>query len=301
MSSFLKEVDEGLKGLNQGLDMGLPKFNRILSGVHPGMIYTLAAEPKAGKTTIFNIMFMLGPYLSGYPKLNIDYFATEMPLVETIANCISYMIYREEGIVLDSEYILGRKRDPDTGKPVKLSRREIEMVTHYYKTWMEPLFGVYDYETGKVKTRGIVNYHQYKPTAEGFKKYMFNVLTRRGTFSHKNIAGDRITDGWTPFDPEVRNLVLFDHIRGVNQESALTMKKTVDSISSTAVDLRNWCKITFAFTVHLNRGITDINKIKFMKETLYPDDTLIKDSGNLAEDFLGIVIKSLKPFMSCRF
>ena len=62
------------------------------------------------------------------------------------------------------------------------------------------------------------------------------------------------------------------------------MKQTVDKYIEYSVELRNWCNYTFAHIIHLNRGLTEIGRMKEFGDMLFPGSDDIKDTGNLAED-----------------
>ena len=48
---FLKEVDRGLKGLNKGLPMSLPKLESIIGGIQRKRYDLIFAESGVGKSS----------------------------------------------------------------------------------------------------------------------------------------------------------------------------------------------------------------------------------------------------------
>ena len=49
--NFLKEVDRGLKGLNKGLPMSLPKLEAIIGGIQRKRYDLIFAESGVGKSS----------------------------------------------------------------------------------------------------------------------------------------------------------------------------------------------------------------------------------------------------------
>ena len=62
------------------------------------------------------------------------------------------------------------------------------------------------------------------------------------------------------------------------------MKENVDKVIEYMVELRNLCKYIFIPIIHLNRSMTDIQRMKYMGDTLFPGPEDVKDTGNLSEE-----------------
>jgi len=58
----------------------------------------------------------------------------------------------------------------------------------------------------------------------------------------------------------------------------------VDKYVEYQVEFRNWCGFTFVDIIHLNRNLSDISRLKYNSEFLYPTGDDIKETGNLSED-----------------
>ena len=55
------------------------------------------------------------------------------------------------------------------------------------------------------------------------------------------------------------------------------MKENVDKMIEYMVDIRNMYKYTFVPIIHLNRSMTDVNRLKFMDDMIFPNGDDIKD------------------------
>ena len=61
-------------------------------------------------------------------------------------------------------------------------------------------------------------------------------------------------------------------------------KETVDKYSEYTCELRNDYGYTFVHIIHLNRSLSDVERLKHFKEDIYPSSDDIKDTGNISED-----------------
>jgi len=84
-----------------------------------------------------------------------------------------------------------------------------------------------------------------------------------------------------PKDDEY-SIVMTDHLRKLLYKDYL--KKTIDDYSSMSVDLRNAYGFSFVHIIHLNRSISEGQRIRQFGNYIYPTSEDIKDTGNLSED-----------------
>ena len=122
--------------------------------------------------------------------------------------------------------------------------------------------------------------------------YIMNYADNNGEFIHETyttkensqqVQKKRII-GYKPKNPKKYTIIITDHIRKVKPESNFTLKQTIDKWISYQVWLRNICGFTFVNIVHTNRDLGDVDKLKFMKDEIYPTSDSVKDSGNLSEE-----------------
>lgn len=302
--NLLAEVKKGLKGLNQGLHFYSTKMNRYLGGIHP-FYYVVAAAAKAGKTSFVDQNVIIGPYLAKeHEGIEWHYFSTEISRVAKEAKIIACLAFIKHSVKLDADLILGRKRD-HTGSPLLMNAVQQKMVEEIYHQDIIPLFGEFDPATGKQITPGRIKFYPGRYTPSEIREIIFAVARANGTFSTTKInvidpkgktVEKEIVTGYTPTNSK-RIIIIVDHMRGIKREPNLDRKTNIDKLSEHFVDIRDWFKFSIFGVIHLNRSITNIERIKLHRETLYPTDEDLKDSGNPVEDFLGEFLASLTSLL----
>ena len=90
--------------------------------------------------------------------------------------------------------------------------------------------------------------------------------------------------GYNPNNPKEFIMIIFDTIRKIPRERGFSMKENIDKMIEYSVEIRNLCKYIFIPIIHLNRSMTDVQRMKFMGDMLFPASDDVKDSGNLAEE-----------------
>jgi hypothetical protein len=230
------------------------------------------------------------------------YFSFEVDRIEKESKFIAHFFYRDYGIssfmfedeVIDisADYFLGKVKAKRTGKPVLVSDEHDVLVREIYEKRIIPIFGEYSAD-GKKITEGVVDCIEQRTNPTGMRNYVLHYAKANGAFitekyktrNDKNEVVERErTVGYKPNNPELYTIIITDHVRKLSDERGYTMKQLIDKWAEYQVELRNWCSFSFVNIVHLNRAISSIERIKFMKETLYPTGDDIKDSGNLSED-----------------
>ncbi len=116
----------------------------------------------------------------------------------------------------------------------------------------------------------------------------------KGYFSSHRVLNDTIEEGkkvtkkrligYNIANKQKRTIIITDHIRKLKRERGYSMKENMDKWIEYTVELRNFCHFTFVHIVHLNRSISNIERLKFNGEYIYPTGEDVKDSGNLSEE-----------------
>ena len=301
---------KGLNAKNKGLPTGIPKLDRAIHGIQQGVLIGLAGSPKSGKSTLCDSAFLLSPYLYSLTRddlnLKVFYWSLEMDKVSVRFRSIAYFFYVDYNIstvtlapgrtymgsnifTMSSSYLLGKLQD-DAGKDIVVSERHQTMVIDIINNRINPMFGEYS-SNGKKLSTGVVDIiedrNDSNPT--GIYNNLMDYAATKGTFSYETYTksggatGKRLS-GYTPNNPDDRVIVIIDHMRALKRERGFTMKQNMDKLTEYQIIIRNLCKYTFVDILHLNRNISDIQRIKFNNEFLYPNDDDLKDSGNLSED-----------------
>lgn len=307
--NFIETFNEGQKGGSRGLYMGegLKSVSQVINGVQKAKIYGVGAAPKAGKTTFADYGFVIEPYLDAV-KCNIPfeviYFSYEIDRVSKEFDFASHFISRDFGITeielpegttkegssiieMSSDYLMGRIQDDDNNI-IKINSEVQKALKIVYETRIVPLFGEFAKDGTRIK-KGIIDFNEDRENPTGIWKYLLNYAKENGTIKTKtytNKEGNKKQKviGYTPNDADKIVLVIIDHLRKVKEERGFTLKQTVDKTIAYSVELRNQFKFSFLHIIHLNRNMTDINRIRYSGDMLYPNSDDIKDSGNLPEE-----------------
>lgn len=294
--NLITEVFRGREGHNTGLNLGLPKFNAAINGIQKKCSYVVAAEKKVGKTAYVDMLWLLNIYLFN-PDANVKwiYFSFEIDRINKEAKYASYFMYHDYGIEVSDTYILGKQVDIE-GNRIVVTDEHFELIQTIYQNRIIPLFGEYDNEGNLIK-EGKIEFIEDRLNPTGIRNYLFNYAEKNGkllyqeyttTEEGKQVVKKRIS-GYQENDPSLYTIIIIDHVRATARERGYSMKENIDKLSEYHVFLRNMFQFTFVLVSHLNRGITDLDRIKYMKDKLYPTSEDLKDSGNLAEDATHII------------
>lgn len=297
--NLIRVVEEGIEGVSPGLLFHIDKLNILLGGIHKHTMHIIAAEPKAGKTTFLDENYVLSPYLRNLlvnPDTSIEwyYWSTEISRIEKEAGMISTLLYYNHGLRLTAEYILGRQLVEENGRIVRkiVSAEHHRLIVDTYLEYIVPLFGTFDADSGRQLTSGLIRFFP-KDNPTGIRNELLRAAAENGEMIRETYqiadengvmhSRERIVS-YRPNNRRKYILCLIDHLRGLKRERGFSMKDNIDKMTEYAVELRNLTGIIFAFTIHLNRAVTDIDRLKYLKDTLYPHSDDLKDSGNPSED-----------------
>ena len=59
-------IEQGRKGENKGLSVGLPKLDKIIGGIQPSRYYCISGASSAGKTAL--VLYFIYRLFKDYPK-----------------------------------------------------------------------------------------------------------------------------------------------------------------------------------------------------------------------------------------
>lgn len=302
--NFIEEFKKGQTGGNRGLPMGpgLINVSKAINGVQRGRVYGVAAPAKAGKSTLTDYGFVIQPYLYAVEN-NIPvewiYLSYELDRVSKEFDFAVFFLYNDFGfkhiklppgitkkgkdtIELTPDYLRGRMQD-DNEVIIKVNTEIFEALKVVYSTRIIPLFGEYDVN-GKQISSGKIIFVEEKDNPTGVYKFLKRHAEKNGNFIHTTFGGTKRIVGYNPSNPEKYTIIVTDHLRKLIPERGWAMKQTVDKYIEYSVELRNWCKFTFVHIIHMNRGLTEIGRMKEFGDMLFPGSDDIKDTGNLAED-----------------
>lgn len=305
--NFIEEYKKGQEGFNSGLYMGdgVINLNNAINGVQRHRIYGIASPAKVGKTTFVDYSFLINPYLQSleedidiewiYYSYEIDRISKEFDFATFFLN-YDYGIEKvilEEGetftrngitsnvIDLCPDYLRGRLLN-DNKELIKVKDSIFACLKEIYQKRIIPIFGEYS-QQGILIKEGKVIFIENTNNPTGINKELKSYAERNGSFVVTEGMFPRIV-GYKANNPQKYTIIIMDHLRKLLLEQNFTLKQTIDKMTQYFVQLRNWCDFTIVPIIHTNRNISNVERLKFSKDQIYPTSEDLKDSGNLAED-----------------
>ena len=304
MANFIEEYKKGQREQNKGLPMGkgLAHVSSAINGVQKARIYGVAAAPKAGKSTFVDYAFVIQPILIALEHnvpLEVIYLSFEIDRVSKEFDFVTYFLFADFGIThiqlgpgqtkdgknivkLSPDYLRGRMQD-DENNIIKVKDKIFEAVKEIYTNRIIPIFGEWSVDGLLIKP-GIITFVEQKDNPTGLYKYFLRHAEKNGRFKRVQMGNSKRIVGYEPNDPAKFTIVITDHLRKLLPERGFQKKQTVDKFIEYSVEIRNLCQYTFVHIIHLNRSMTQMDRLKTFSDLLYPNSDDIKDTGNLAED-----------------
>lgn len=311
--NFVEEFNQGQKGKNKGIHVtgDLEHISSILNGISRQKMYGVAGAPKSGKTTFVDYLFIIRVYISFISSLKtleeiqkeveFIYYSYEIDRVSKEFDFCAYFIYYEygkdkiklpEGVtkdgnnfcLLSSAYLRGELID-DEGKTILVSNSMRKAVKEVYNKHIVKLFGRYDQEGNQIE-KGLITFIKERENPTGIYKYLKSHAANNGEVVTRKYGteGKSKVVGYKPNNSKKLTLVIFDHIRKIHRERSFSLKESVDKLLEYFIEIRDDYKYSFVPIVHLNRNITDIQRLKQFGDVIFPTSDDVKDTGNLAED-----------------
>lgn len=262
----LKEgIDRGRLGGNKGLPHGLNRLVEYIPGIQQGTYYLIAGESSTGKSAFANNSFVFNPmdfiiknYDNIKTRINVQYYSFEISKEMMLYKAICRKIFLNTGILLDVNYILSRGKN-------RISEEYYKLVisTLSYLEPMQDMVHIYDMPEN--------------PTA-----------VFMNTLKHLRDNGDGLganlefNGAYKPYNPELYNVILIDHISLLKKEKGFNTKELIDKLSEYLILLRNKFNVTPVVVQQLNRSVNDSARIRLDKiEPMLSD---LKDTGNTVAD-----------------
>lgn len=305
MSNFIETFKQGKLGKNFGLSYGIPALDKAINGLQRKMTIGIASAPKVGKTTLADFSCLISPYLHA-ERLGIlndvewIYFSGEIDRVSKEFKVASYFmahdhsvysfIHKGKVLPMNSEYLMGKQIDDDL-ELIPVQEQHEALLKIIYERRIVPIFGEYSAKGEKIKD-GKVIYIEDVENPTGLNKYLMHYADLHGHFQHekywakedgKNVEKQRIV-GYVPNNPNKFTIIITDHIRKLKRERGFTMKENIDKWLEYSTILRNLCFFTFIHIAHSNRGVSNVERLRFAGEFIFPTGDDVKDSGNLSEE-----------------
>lgn len=297
--NLLHQIQKARAGEVYGARTTSKSMNMAMGGIHPGMYIVVASEQKVGKSTFVNEFFVNG-LIEANPDLDIEFniVSTEMPRQDIEAKMITRKLYLDHRIILSSNYIMGKKLNPD-GSRVRVSDDHYKLIEKVYKEHVVPISGTYD-DDGRLIHKGKINWlSRDNPT--GLRNHFIQHAKDNGELITEtyNVVEDHVpkvmqrTVGYKPHNPSKLVINIVDHMRQLPRERGFSMKENVDKMSEYLVESSRLFKHVNIGVVHLNRWVT-VDMLRYYGDRIKPTSDNIKDTGNLSED-CSVMITMLDP------
>lgn len=261
MHSIIKSlwniIDRGMKGLNLGLSMGLPKLEKIMDGVQRQTYSIICGGTGSGKTTLALYSYVYKPLTEhlGDMKYRIVYYSLEMTAEILIAKLLSLHIYETYGIELTYKQIISKQ---DT-----LSEDMKELLDSCIP-WLEQI----------LQQLTIID---KATSADALYASLHEYAERNGTFEETD---ERMVYTSNVQDELVQ--VIVDHLGLLKRVKNRNKKEEMDLGSNYLMTFRNMCGYSPLVLLQLNRSASSMDRRGAEMQEIELGD--IKDSGGPSED-----------------
>lgn len=241
-SMFLSTVRDGMAGKHTGLEIGL-EMVRKLGGVQQSRYYLIGAHSGVGKTQFVDFTFVFALWLTAKAEnrsLKILYYSLELPSVVKKAKWCSMYIFWKYGVMMSTDFVLGRLRDR---LPTDEEFARIEEAYRFVELMLQDMVLIDHYVTPSTVYKTITD--RYYPN--------YGVVTREKLTDDQRAEGQvPLAIKFEPTKPVPLTLLIIDHLallEGDNQKS------TMDEMSKYAVNLRNMFGLTPVFIQQFNQDL----------------------------------------------
>ena len=286
--SLKTEIDNGLKGRNGSIPFPVAKLDDYLE-ISKNTNYLLIGDTGSGKSSIAQdlILNVLDWYLvnkSDDIKLSVIYFGMERKMYMYSAKWISRIIFLNEGILIPTKKILGRKRvwNGTSMEVETLTPSEYALIMKYGQ-----IFDEWEKDDTFVAIEGTHN-------STGISKYLEAFAKKHGTLKSR---GEGVLDKqtYTPHHDNHIVLVVTDYVGVLDPEKDENgvKKQRLDKYSATMRKARDVYGFSPINIQQMNRNVSDINRLKL--NDLKPKLADIADTSELARD-ADVVLAIFEPF-----
>lgn len=275
-SEFLKLVQKGKAGGNEGIYNCFDKFNDYLYNTQRGTYYAIGGMPGSGKSALVDDNFILSPYLHykalGAPmKIKWFYFSMEISKMAKRAKWTANKLFADYGLSVDSAFILSKGKN-------RISEEVYQRVVAVDQ-FMDELFDHIVFVQDPENPTGIYNKIMKYAEANG----------KMHTEPYRNPDGSSgiIRTGYTPNDPDETVEVITDHVALMKKERGFDTKQNIDKFSEYMITARNLLNYIPIAVSQFNKGLSSVERLKLAhsgKMDLAPILEDFKDTGNLGQD-----------------
>lgn len=267
------------------------RFSDDFVGIEQGKTVIVTANTKIGKTQLTNFIFVYNALFYAFRnrdkiRLKIMYFNLEENEENITLRFISHLLYEFS----KGKHRIGTKDLKSTKANKPLDEQILLMLQD------EPYKSILDFYNEVVEFRA-----ERHPT--GIKKAIESYCLEHGTVHKKNVQilnkdsgvleNVEAFDYYEPDDPDLYFIPIIDHMGLLNSESGLSLKGTMDLMSSYLVKLRNRYNIT---PVEVVQQAADTESTEnFKMKRLRPTANGLGDSKTISRD-CDLMLGLFSPF-----
>lgn len=263
-NKVISNIDEGMRGLNRGLPMGLDRTTTIINDVQRGRYDLVAAKTSVGKTAFVDQCYVTNPleYVLGPEgqaqniKYDCLYFSLEISAEDKLTKLLARKLYDETGIVTGSSVLLSRGQNELNPE----IRQHLDTYADHFEKFEEYVHIMDEYTT-----------------SEAIHNKIMEFANENGTFTREK---GRFV--YTPHHPNHYVLLIVDTINLVEPMDRQTLKQAIDALSKKFIWFRNVCKYTPVVVQQYNAEISDPRRIQTGRVEPIGDD--LEDSKRTSKD-----------------
>lgn len=195
---------------------------------------------------------------------------------------------------MNPDYLMGKMihDNPDgSTEVIPIGDDHEKMLKEIYLNRIIPIFGEYDVQGRQVRPGKII-YVTDPENPTGLNKYLLHYADLHGEFKRekyfvkedgKQVEKERLVS-YVEKNPNKYTIIITDHARKLRRERGFTMKENIDKWLEYSTILRNLCYYTFIHIIHSNRGVANVDRLRFAGEFIFPTGDDVKDTGNVSEE-----------------
>lgn len=255
------------KGLLNCIPSPFPRFREVFPGIEQGKYLLFSANSKVGKTQIADDVCLYEPLFYAIERNDVRihwfYFTWEMSAEQKYRQFLCHLLYRLSGgdTRIDTKQL--RSIDADHTLPDEIvTLLQEEKYQRYIRYFEENVTFIEDIRHPTGIKIFLDEYAEKTGTIHYTKKKFFD---KQGNV----IDVKEVFDYYEPNDPELYNIVIFDHISLISLEKGMDVRETIELFSNKfLVQLRN--RYNFTFVVIQQQAASQESNENFKMDKLRP-------------------------------
>lgn len=277
----LNPVSLGMKSTGNYIPLFLDRVSDTFN-LHKARYTLIGGNTGSGKTAFVDAMYVLEVYdwwistrhVTGI-KINWLYFSMERRKEFKLAKWTCYKLYKDHGILVDVNTIMGYKNDEKIHKALAL---KIASYENYFNEMLEH-----------------VNIIDGPQTPVGMATSILEYADKVGKTKYMDINGKKCFHSFEEYDPNTYTFIIGDHVGKTNSDGYPNKKAAIDDVSQIMSAGRDRYKFSPVMVSQFNRAIGDTQRMSIFRNDLSPILEDFKDSGNTQED-ADLVLALFNPY-----